>query len=262
MDNLINESLINEVRKKKEFSNLPRSIIERAIEKVDKDLDAKSIVKEVRADLRKYFGVFLTNKVMKPKDILDYDSVLKSHKSSQKRDYDLFYSRIDGGLGAVSIKSIIDLGCGMNAFSYPYLKKHFGNVGYTGVEASGQIVDLSNIYFDKGGFGEINKCIQGDLFNLKFVEQTLKNEMKPRVVFLFQVVDALEKTKKNFSKGFILRIKGNCEFIVVSVPMSSSLSGSVKTKVTRKWLKEFLDENFDVLDDFEVCGERVFVLKC
>ena len=55
------EFLIDEVKKKKEFSGLPDSIVERALSESGED------IKESRKLLRKYFGVFLTNRVLKKK---------------------------------------------------------------------------------------------------------------------------------------------------------------------------------------------------
>ena len=50
--------LINEVRKKREFGGLPDSVVVRALEMSDGD------VKGAREFLRKYFGVFLTTRVL------------------------------------------------------------------------------------------------------------------------------------------------------------------------------------------------------
>ena len=54
-------NLIREVKKKKEFSGLPDSVVKRALAESGDD------VKEARSLLRKYFGVFLTNRVLKGK---------------------------------------------------------------------------------------------------------------------------------------------------------------------------------------------------
>ncbi len=252
--------LINEVKKKKEFLGLPDSVVIRVVGEVDESLDSKTKVKEVRAILRKYFGVFLTNKVVKPKDIMDYDSILKSHKSSGKREYDEFYGQIRKCFRGEEVVSIIDFGAGGNGFSYPYLRKAFGNVRYVGVEASGQLVDNTNVFFDKSGFGKLCEVVHGDLFDVNFVEGILKSEGKGRVVFLFQVIDALESLEKNFSKDFLLKIKRSSEHIVVSMPMLS-LSGKM-IKVKRDWVVGFLKGNFEVLGEFEKNGEIVFCLKC
>jgi len=234
-------NIIEEIKKKREFSELPDSIIERAAEM------AKGEVKESRALLRKYFGVFLTNKVLKGKG----DS-LKAHMSSRKRDYEKFYGEIFSNIGEVG--GVIDLGCGVNGFSYDYLPK---GVSYIGVEAAGQLVEHMNNYFQEEGFDA--KALKMDLFEIGKIKEVLKSQKKPRVVFLFQVVDALENLERNFSKKFILEISKECEKIVLSLP-TESLGGRKKFAVQRKWIVDFLEENFEIEKDFKTNGERIIII--
>jgi len=252
-------NLIDKVKSKKQFIGLPDDVIERSFKKFSEG-GSKESVKDVRRHLRKYFGVFLTNRVLKPKNIMDYKAVLKSHKSSTRRDYTVFYNKVRDGIDVDVVRSVIDLGSGVNGFSYPFLRKVFGDVRYIGVEASSQLVDNTNVFFDRSGFGKLGDVVHGDLFDVNFVNGILKSEDRIRLVFLFQVIDALENVEKNFSKKFLLTIKKNCEFIVLSMSMSS-LSGK-GLRVKRNWVFDFLKDNFEVLDEFELDGEMVFCLKC
>ncbi|MGK0232717.1 MAG: hypothetical protein ACI9P9_000814 [Patescibacteria group bacterium] len=251
--------LVGMIKEKREFSVLPDSVVLRAIAEVDSDLDSKYIVKEARAHLRKYFGVFLTNRVLKPKDILDFDSVLKSHKSSAKRDYSVLYSRLAEVISDVGkIGSVFDLGCGMNGFSYSYLREVFGDVEYVGLEASGQLVGhMKNYFLDKKFHADAHVV---DLFELDF--SIFDSGDRARVAFLFQVVDAMEHEVRDSSKELLLKMKEKVDCIIVSMPMTASLSGGRETKVTRKWLGEFLEEHFEILDDFEMFEERFFCVRC
>ncbi len=234
-------SLIEEVKKKKEFSGLPDSVVERALGESSED------VKGARKLLRKYFGVFLTNRVLKGKG-----EKLSVHISSKKRDYKRFYGEIFSGMDSVG--SVIDLGCGANGFSYEYLPK---GLEYIGVEAAGQLVDQMNYYFKVEGFNA--KAICGDLFDLELVKDILEKAKKKRVVFLFQVVDALESVERNFSLKLIDEIMKSSEVLIISVPLVS-LGGRKKFAVKRKWLMDYLEENFKVDRDFEMFGERVLVV--
>jgi len=254
------DNLVEVVKNKREFRELPDSVVERVLAQV-KSEDEDEKVKEARVILRKYFGVFMTNKVIKPKNLMDYDSVLRSHKSSTKRDYSSFYHKIFETLNGEVFGSIVDLGSGLNGFSYPYLRGVFGDIEYKGVEASGQLVNNTNTFFDKSGFGEFCDCIWGDLLDLDFVSSVLSTCVERRLVLLFQVVDALENLECDFSKKFLLNLKNNSEFIVVSLPVES-LSGKKKFQVRRRWIVDFLHENFDVVGDFEAYGERFLCLKC
>jgi RNase P protein component len=231
---------IEEVKKKREFSGLPDSIIQRALDLCEGD------IKETRNFLRKYFGVFLTNRILRGKgDLLEF------HKSSKGRDYRMVYGEIfeefDEGC-------VIDLGCGVNGFSYGYLPSGFK---YVGVEAAGQEVDLMNDYFLEEKFDA--RALRGDLFDVDFVLAILKKAVKPRVVFLFQVIDALEAMSRNFSKDFILKISKECERIVVSFS-KFSLSGK-KVAVKRNWIREWLEGNFEVVKEFETEGEKFVIIE-
>jgi hypothetical protein len=234
---------ISEVKKKREFSQLPDSVVERAVGVVGED------VKEVRALLRKYFGVFLTNKVLKGEGV----EILKSHKSSQHRNYEEFYGKIFSIVG--DIGSVEDLGCGVNSFSYKFLPS---GVNYVGVEAVGQLVDSANNYFSENGF-EKAKVLHGDLFDSDVALKVLKKAVAPRVVFMFQVIDALESFERDFSKDFLKAVVSESEFVVVSY-LVKSLSGGV-LKANRKWLVEFAEENFNIVDSFELDGERVLIFN-
>lgn len=234
-------SLIEEVKKKKEFSRLPGSIVDRVL------MESGDDVKEARKLLRKYFGVFLTNRVLRGKGDL-----LKVHLSSKKRNYERFYGEIFSDIGKV--KSVVDLGCGVNGFSYEFLPK---GVEYVGIDASGQVVDHVNKYFKKGGFD--GRAVVGDLFDIDLILDKLKNTREPRVVFMFQVVDALESMKRDFSKKLISVVMGECEYLVISLP-TISLGGRKRFDVSRRWLVDFLVVEFVVVKDFEMFGERVLIV--
>lgn len=238
-------NLINEVREKREFSGLSDSIVRRALRVCDND------VKDSRALLRKYFGVFLTNRVFKKKGDL-----LKIHMSSRKRDYGNFYFKIFKVVK--NVRSVVDLGCGVNGFSYGYLKEIVGDVDYIGVEAVKQLVNLSNEYFKINGFSGKVVCL--DLFDLGCVRDILKEARMPRVVFMFQVVDALEGLERNFSKKFILEIMEESEWVVLSLSIES-IGGRKKFLVDRKWMLDFLEDNFSIERDFVFGGERIIILK-
>jgi hypothetical protein len=239
---------IKEIKRKKEFSQLPDSVVERASKLCGGD------VKESRALLRKYFGVFLTNKVLKGRGT--HEELLGAHMSSKKRDYITFYGEIFKDVKKVG--SVIDLGAGLNGFSYGYLKEVVGLVNYVAVEAAGQEVAHMNRYFSENGFDAKAFCL--DLFEIGKIKGILKNQKKPRVVFLFQVIDALENLEKNFSKKFIFEVLKECEIAVVSLP-TESLGGIKKFAVQRKWIVDFLKENFSVENDLPHNGERVIILK-
>lgn len=80
----MDKEFILEIKKKREFSKLPDSIVERVATGTES-------VKEARALLRKYFGVFLTNRVIKGKGT--FEEILSAHISSKRGTILIFTQR-------------------------------------------------------------------------------------------------------------------------------------------------------------------------
>jgi hypothetical protein len=250
--------LIRKIKEKREFSGLPDSLVEKVLlQKQIKNKSDEEKVKLVRAFLRKYFGVFLTNKVLKGKD----EVVLESHISSKKRNYFEFYKKIVSVVGN-NFKSVLDFGCGMNGFSYSYLKEDFGEISYIGVESTRQLCDLQNEYFIKNNFSNA-KVVWGDLFNLSEVKNILEGSKSPRLIMLLQVIDALENLEPNFAKTFLSEIKGllgKQDILVISNPLKS-ISGRNRFDIKRRWLEDFIKENFLLVDKFDLFDEEFLIAK-
>jgi len=236
------------VKKKKEFSSLPDSLVVLALDK------SKGEVKEARAFLRKYFGVFLTNKVLKGND----ESVLKAHLSTKGRDYSYLYEQLFSGVSGPW--SVLDLGSGVNGFSFSFMQTH-GVKNYKGVEASGQLVEATNTFFkDKGYLGKVY-C--EDILNFSFLDTLFPNIEGKKMIFLWLVVDALEGIKDNASKELLEYIQLHMapdDRFVLSFSLQS-LSGKSKFNVNRQWLLNFLEGRFSIEKDFVVAGERVLRLR-
>ena len=243
----MNKELIQEIKKKKVFSGLPDSLVKRVAKISGGD------IKESRALLRRYFGFFLTNKVLKGKG--NYKDLLKAHMSSRKRDYVELYKEIFSNIKGVG--SVVDLGAGLNGFSYSYLKEVVGDVDYLAVEAVGQEVSHMNNYFRENNFSA--KAVCEDLFKVDKIKNLLKLQKRDRIVFLFRVVDALETLERDFSKKFISDIFLDCEKIVLTLP-TENLGGRKKFIVQRKWIKDFLEDKFVIDKDFEMNGERIIIV--
>lgn len=244
--------LLFEVKKKSEFKEIPDSIVERVLNlKEIKRLDDDDKVKQTRAILRKYYTVFMTNKLLKDK--LSSDEVLKKHLSSKDRDYEKLYSKLLNG----DEKVIFDLGAGLNGFSFPFIKK-YSSAKYVALEAKKVFVNKMNKFFEQNKFDAI--AIQEDLFNLDPIREIISKEKGKKIVFLFKVIDALEFLKRDASKKLILAVFEKVDKIVVSYSLES-ISGKVNFQKSRGWLLWFLKENFEILDDFEMNKERYIVFS-
>jgi len=251
------KELIEKITQKKEFSELPKKDVELAFEKFDKPRNADyQKLKLTRQFLRKIYSSFASRKLFGAKR-KSVDWILSKHKSTKERlpYYEEIYKRIFGGLAGKEI-SVIDLGAGVNGFSYGF----FGSkkINYVGVEAVGQLVELSNCFFRDR---KINgKAYHLSLFEIEEIKELIKKQKKPRVIFLFKVIDSLEVVERDFSKKLLKEIVPLAERVALSFA-TRSLGRQSKFGAQRSWLKRFIEENFVILDNFEFGGERYFIFS-
>ena len=242
-------NFVEEIKKKKEFSEIPNSVVKRILlMKGIKGVEGKEKVKKARAMLRKVFTSVLTEKILKGK--IKDERILKKHISTKYRDYDKLYGRI-----LDKEKGVLDLGCGVNGFSYKYMNK---KIRYVGVEVVGQVVKLGNEYFKRNKIE--GRVVQEDLFDLRKILELMKKLEKPRTIFMFNIIDSLEIVEKNYSKKLISGVGKWRDKIVLSFP-TRTLTKRERFKARRYWLYRFLKANFTISDVFEMQGEKFIVFR-
>jgi hypothetical protein len=140
------------------------------------------------------------------------------------------------------------------------MKNFLGISEYYGVEASKQIVEIVNLFLKKEKDAEVFWI---DLFKIDAIKKIIKNAGEPKMIFMFQLIDAMEGIEKNFSKKFILEIASGLnekDKIVLSFSLGS-IGGGKRFIANRRWLIDFLKENFIIEKDFEMFGERFIVFR-
>jgi hypothetical protein len=267
----MNKAIFDKIREKREFSQLPEKDIELAYSQFEKRQTSEEeklrLTKEL---LRKLFSAFVSKKLLILKS-KEPEWILRKHISTRERlpYYEKIYKRI---FGNEKKASVIDLGAGINGFSYEFFKKIKVDVNYTAIESVGQLVDLMNFYFKKNKLrlhsvqsdsseSQIKgKAVHLSLFEKEKVLKIIKGAKKPRIIFMFKVIDALEDLKRDYSKELLFEIAQLSDKIAVSFA-TKSLGNRQKFKTNRIWIVEFITEHFSVLDDFELGGERYLLFK-
>jgi hypothetical protein len=248
------EEILERVIVKREFSKLPKKDIELAINQFEKtQVSDEERIRLIRELLHKVFGAFSSKKLLSLKD-KPYEWILRKHLSTRERLP--FYKEVYNRIFKKDKEAIIfDLGAGINGFSYNYLEKNFK---YLGIEAVGQLTDLMNYFFKKE---KINgKAIHLSLFELEKIKSLIKKEKGKKVLFLFKVLDSLEMLEKDYSKKLLLELIPLVDKVVVSFATRSMISRK-KFNVNRKWILEFINNNFQLLDDFELGSERYIIFS-
>jgi hypothetical protein len=252
--------LIDWIMKKPQYAELPRKDVEMIFRQFKREnYSDEELKKLVREKLRMLYSSFSGKKLFlwKGKSV---DDVLKKHLSTRERyeHYEEIYARILKGLPKKI--SVVDLGAGVNGFSYNYFRKVGFNADYLAVEAIGQLSGLVQEYFEREKIH--GRSIHGSLFDLKLLKELILKTKKPRIVFLFKVIDALEGVERNYSHKLISFLFDECsiERIIVSFA-TRSMFARRKFYINRRWLTDFLQERYRITDDFEIGGERYLVVE-
>ena len=252
--------IYKKITEKKEFSQLPKKDVEMAFSHFEKrQTSEEEKIKLTRDLLRKIFSAFISRKILSPKNKSE-EWILRKHLSTRERlpFYEKVYEQIFNDFDLKKEITIIDLGAGVNGFSYKFLKEVKEPINYIGVEAVGQLVDLTNSFFEREKIK--GKVFHESLFELENIKDVISKQKKPRIVFLLKTIDSLEMLETDYSKKLLLGIAPLCDKIVVSFATGSMIR-KTKFKAKRNWILSFINENFKLMDDFEVGGERYVVFK-
>lgn len=250
-DSLSRNEILDEIMKKKEFSDLPREDVELVylqFEKRDESVEEK--IKLARNLLRKMYTAFVSDKLLSIKD-KDAEWFLRKHISTAERMdyYEEVYQKCLCGMEECPM--IIDFGCGINGFSFEYFEKIGVDAEYLGIEPVGQLVDLQNNYFKKNKIYDA-RCEKASLFDIDKIKKIISETKSNRIGFFFKVLDSLEMLKRNYSKEVLKEIVSMFESCVVSWA-TKSLVSKKKFYAERKWLRDFINKEFFIVNEFD-CG--------
>ena len=236
--------MIKDIKKKKELQSISDSYVKEVLEKYlvqhpkarillhtknMRSKEYKKVVKEIRAILRRKYGLFrgdsqnllgLVSKVSKDKAVIK--EILSLHASTKERldIYEKLYKRIFKITGKPS--SIIDLGCGLNPFSLPYMK--IKDLKYYAYDLSYDEVKAINSFFS------ILK-IKG---KADVVDITKVKLQKADVAFLFKMTDVIDKKGHKETENVLKSIP--CKHVVISFP-TITMSNKKMNFPRRKWLE-------------------------
>ncbi|HLC51796.1 MAG TPA: hypothetical protein VJI98_00960 [Candidatus Nanoarchaeia archaeon] len=248
MDSLKLNQLVKDIKKKKELSSLDDDFVkEHLIQTLNKNhkmatiLNEKfiprskhysEIIKAVRSDLRKVYGLFREDKIKidfiqellkDPRNKRLINRVLETHSSTRERlpYYEELYRKIFAITGKPKI--ILDLGCGINPFSLIYMK--FKGIYYA-YDVSKIELNQINLYFKsikQSGKAKITDITKWNKFP------------KADIAFLFKMTDMIDRGKGHKGTEEMIRHLP-VKYLVVSFP-TLTMSGKLMTAPRRNWME-------------------------
>lgn len=174
---------------------------------------------------------------------------LRKHSSTKERENFLneFYRYIFSIVG--NVETIIDVACGMNPLTYPYMKTE---ARYVGFDIDQEVIDQVKTEIQSTDYSTKINVFPGDVYDI--------DELSSDVCFLFKVVPLLEQQKKGSAEEILQKIKSR--YIVVTFP-TKSLSNNEKGM--ELFYTEFMDKLIQRLgyqyDKMAFENELVFIVK-
>jgi len=249
-----------------------------------KSKEYKFLIKELRAELRKVYGVFILEGYNKRKDMLEeldaaetieenreiHDKLFLLHKSTKERmdhyeelyqtifdtiddfekDKPLFEQRNDDILRKYVF---MDLACGMNPLSTIFFQDKIAK--YYASDISTEDCQFLKDYFDKT---EIDAVIfPADLADEKIFYKLEK--IKVDICFVFKTLDGLERIKRDISGDLLKSV--STKYFAITFP-TLSIGGVREIKEHRRLWFERMLEKFDwKFEKFTMGSELLYVVK-
>lgn len=225
--------------------------------------EREELLKKIRAELREVYGAFILEDYNKRASLLEllkrepsreaHDRILELHQSTKERlpYYDYAYRKIFETTGIP--RRIVDLACGLNPVSYPYMAKLGCRAEYLACDISDEDMRFIEEYFKarniKGAAARVD-LIKDDVSGLTTGFD---------ICFLFKALDTLEAAKRNISRSIMKNISSS--YIVVSFA-TKSIGGKKSIRNERRsWFDKLVKKNGWDCSLFELPNEIFYIIK-
>ncbi len=251
--------LIQEIKKKKELQSIDDGFVQeylakhlqqepKLLQSLQENFNPKSkayasVIKTVRSRLRRVYGLFrddphkrkkliqelLITSLQKRTDFVK--QILATHSSTEERlpFYDQLYAKIFSITGKP--KTILDLGSGINPFSFEYMK--LKECTYYAYDINKEEIDAINQYF---------RLLHSE--NLSFTGKAMVADIasaadlafpKADMAFLFKMTDVIDKGKGHKKTEELIK-RTPAKYVVISFA-TKTMSGKAMTAPRRSWME-------------------------
>ncbi len=276
-------ALIAKIKEKRELREINDAFVREQVEKYltqhpkavlvlknTRSGDYKTIIKEVRSLLRRRYGLFRVDESATERRALleEYaaapptrrkvfiEKILATHSSTAERlpFYDGLYTKIWKITGKPH--EIIDLGCGLNPFSFPLMGVR--NVTYLAYDISEEEIALIREFFAL--VHRQNPQCNGTAEVLDIAHWPAIERLPPvDVCFLFKVTDLLDQGRGHKMTEEVLQ-RLPCRFAVVSFA-TRTMSGKRMTAPRRRWVEWMCQRLGWTYKMIEIPNELFYVIE-
>jgi len=265
------EEIIHKIKKSKKYSGITIEVISREVGEFIgrvpgyERLKESFILKQIKSRLHKIYGSFQTTKKNKAKKLLEklrdkkdnkiVREILETNLSTKERlaSYGFVYGEIFKR--SKDIDTILDLGCGLNPLSYPYMELE-NDIKYYAYDINENDLDIVKEFFSIYRVENLVSAI--DLRNLNDAKKLPPAD----ICFMFKLLDPLEKNSGNhkLSEEIIKILSHKCRFVVVSFS-TKTLSGRQMNHPYRGWIERMLSRIGLKFEKFGIPNEIFYFIK-
>jgi len=252
-------NIILKIKQKKELSDIPDELVEDALKNYLKkhNLEVPSspksqkiIIKEVRAELRKYTGQYQISS-KKRISLLEQNKItelLKTHTSTRERIS--YYPKLIRIIKELNPKSILDLGCGLNPIAI-INKINNKAITYYAYDIKQEELELINNFFKK------NKT-KGKTI----LEDIRKSTGFPKtdLCLILKTLDIIEPNSRSHRIANQIIENLQCKFIIISFA-TKTLSGKIMKAQRRIWLEKILNKKSYKFKTIKTTNEIFYVVS-
>jgi len=257
------EEIVEKVRASSKYREISeRTILEIVKIELQKYKNEKRLIKAVKNRLHQIYGAFLSKeerqKLRELISILEKDHsnimdiakmILQLHQSTRERldIYGELYREIFDTTGRPS--SILDLACGLNPFSIPWMNIE-GPIEYHAYDIDSIVIESINKFLAILGYPQLAR-IKDILFDE--IEDCVD------VCLIFKFLPTAERIKKGLSIKLLEAI--NSKFIVVSFPLKS-ISGKERGMLDNysRLFEPIFQKSHKIIKKFTLGNEMFYIL--
>src|SRR3989344_1627436 len=245
------QELVMKIKEKRELSGIVDSVVNKALlnymKKYRKSLEdmesmgkreRKVVIKYIRAELRLYTGRFQKDARKRGKMVEtgDVSGLLMTHISTRERVDS--YPKLKNFITGLKVKSILDLGCGLNPIALA--KK---GIFYYASDIKQDELEIIELFFKKKG-------INGKIF-VHDIREGVESLPEADLCLLFKVFEVVEK---KYAEKILTGLK--CKYILVSFPLQK-ISGRMMKRPEREWMNALLSRIKYKYQTFKI-GNEIF----